>query len=107
MRRFGRTYPSGETVPANACKVTRDVLAEFFEDGLYVCIEITLMAADSGELPLGEGCMAIATPCGYPHTAPVGACRIPRAATERSRVPVQQPPNNAQEQRRCRRHTRT
>jgi hypothetical protein len=67
--RFARTFTGGETVPNNICRVMGHVLAEFFGDGPKVCLEITLMAADSGKLPLTEDCMAIATPYGYAHAA--------------------------------------
>ena len=69
VRRFRRTFEQDEKVPNNICKVIRHILGEFFGDGPCVCIEITLMAADSGKLPLDEDCMAIATPGKYPHTA--------------------------------------
>ncbi len=69
VERFGRIYGPEEVVPANICKVMTHVLSEFFGDGPRVCIEITLMAADSGELPLSEDCMAIVTPQGYAQTA--------------------------------------
>ncbi|HUS47278.1 MAG TPA: hypothetical protein VM098_04110 [Phycisphaerae bacterium] len=48
------------------------VLAEFFGDGPKVCLEIALMAADSGKLPLDVDCIAIATPSSY--------CDLPDAA---------------------------
>ena len=69
--RFGRTFADGERIPDNICRVMGHILAEFFGDGPKVCLEITLMAADSGELPLDEDCMAIATPGGYSHAAVV------------------------------------
>lgn len=69
VERFGKTFEEDETVPNNICKVMGHILAEFFGDGPKVCLEITLMAADSGELPLSEDCMAIATPGGYSHAA--------------------------------------
>ena len=67
--RFGRTFAEDERIPNNICKVMGHLLGEFFGDGPKVCLEITLMAADSGELPLDEDCMAIATPGGYSHAA--------------------------------------
>ena len=67
--RFGRTFADDERIPNNICKVMGHLLAEFFGDGPKVCLEITLMAADSGELPLDEDCMAIARPGGYSHAA--------------------------------------
>lgn len=69
IERFGRTYGPDEIMPQNICKVMTHVLSEFFGDGPRVCMEIVLMAADSGELPLSEDCMAIARPHGYAHTA--------------------------------------
>jgi hypothetical protein len=69
VHRFGRTFAGDERVPDNICRVMGHLLAEFFGDGPKVCLEITLMAADSGELPLDEDCMAIATPGGYSHAA--------------------------------------
>ena len=71
IRRFRKTFGQNETVPNNVCKVIRDILGEFFGDGPCVCIEITLMAADSGKLPVEEDCMAIATAGGYSHAAMV------------------------------------
>ena len=67
--RFARTFAEGEAVPNNICKVMRHLFGEFLGDGPCVCIEITIMAADSGRLPLDEDCMAIATPGGYSHSA--------------------------------------
>lgn len=52
IERFGRTFGPDETVPSNICKVMNHVLSEFFGDGPRVCMEIALMAADSGQLPL-------------------------------------------------------
>lgn len=69
VERFGRTFESDETVPSNICKVMNHVLSEFFGDGPRVCMEIVLMAADSGQLPLADDCMAITTPHGYSHAA--------------------------------------
>lgn len=69
VERFGRTFQQNEVVPSNICKVMCQVLSEFFGDGPRVCLEITLMAADSGCLPLDEDCMAITTPNGYSHAA--------------------------------------
>jgi uncharacterized protein len=69
LQRFGRTFGPDEVAPSNACKVMSHVLSEFFGDGPRVCMEIVLMAADSGRLPLDEDCMAIVTPGGYSHAA--------------------------------------
>ncbi len=71
IERFGRTYGPDEVVPQDICKVLNHVLSEFFGDGPRVCMEIVLMAADSGQLPLSGDCMAIARPGGYAHTAMV------------------------------------
>ena len=71
IERFGRTYGADEVVPQKICKVLNHVLSEFFGDGPRVCMEIVLMAADSGRLPLSDDCMAIATPSGHAHTAMV------------------------------------
>ncbi|HUT36311.1 MAG TPA: hypothetical protein VNE39_22675 [Planctomycetota bacterium] len=50
--------------------MTGHLLAEFFGDGPKVCLEVALMAADSGQLPLDDDCMAIATPkLGFAHAA--------------------------------------
>ena len=38
---------------------------QIFGDGPRVCIEIAMMAADSGLLPLDEDCIAIACPSSY------------------------------------------
>ena len=67
--RFGRTYRDDQTVPDNVCKVLVHTLSEFFGDGPRVCMEITLMAADSGLLPLDQDCVAITRPLGYSHAA--------------------------------------
>lgn len=69
IKRFGRTFAQDEIVPSNICKIMNHVLSEFFSDGPRVCMEITLMAADSGHLPLDNDCMAIATLNGYSHAA--------------------------------------
>lgn len=67
VERFGRTFPEDEMVPNNICRVMGNILGEFFGDGPKVCLEIVLMAADSGLLPLDEDCISIATPGGYSH----------------------------------------
>ncbi len=69
VQRFGKTFQEDETIPNNICKVMGHILGEFFGDGAKVCMEIALMAADSGHLPLDQDCMAIATPGGYSHAA--------------------------------------
>lgn len=69
VERFGRTFEADETMPSNICKVMVHVLSEFFGDGPRVCLEIALMAADSGLLPLDEDCVAITRPSQYPHAA--------------------------------------
>lgn len=69
VSRFGRTFEDEEAVPNNICRVMGHILAEFFGDGPKVCLEITLMAADSGKLPLSEDCLAISTPYGYSNAA--------------------------------------
>ena len=48
------------------------LLTFLFSDGPRVCIEIALMAADSGELPLDQDCISLATPSRY--------CDLPDAA---------------------------
>lgn len=69
IERFGPTFEAEETIPSNICKVMVHVLSEFFGDGPRVCMEITLMAADSGLLPLDDDCVAITRPSQYAHTA--------------------------------------
>ena len=55
----------------NAISITYNVL-QLFSDGPRVCLEIALMAADSGELPLDADCVSIASPSSY--------CDLPDAA---------------------------
>ena len=55
----------------NAVSVLYNAL-QLFGDGPRVCLEITLMAADAGVLPLDEDCLAIACPSLY--------CDLPDAA---------------------------
>jgi len=63
----GRLPPQGAE---DVVSVISHVLAEFLGDGPKVCLEIALMAADSGRLPLDEDCMAIAAPkLGFAHAA--------------------------------------
>lgn len=69
VSRFRKTFEDEEAVPNNICKVMGHILAEFFGDGPKVCLEIALMAADSGELPLSEDCLAISIPYGYSNAA--------------------------------------
>ncbi len=45
---------------------------QLFSDGPRVCLEIALMAADSGALPLDADCISIACPSSY--------CDLPDAA---------------------------
>ncbi|NQT52464.1 hypothetical protein HQ576_10455 [bacterium] len=73
IRAYANRFHGGELPPEGAyglVSIISHVLAEFFGDGPKVCIEIALMAADSGWLPLDEDCMAIATPAGgFAHAA--------------------------------------
>jgi hypothetical protein len=55
----------------NAVSVAYNVL-QLLSDGPRVCLEIALMAADAGQLPLDEDCIAIACPSSY--------CDLPDAA---------------------------
>jgi hypothetical protein len=55
----------------NAVAIAYNVL-QLFSDGPRVCLEITLMAADSGALPLDADCISIACPSSY--------CDLPDAA---------------------------
>ena len=55
----------------NAVSILYNTL-QLFGDGPRVCLEITLMAADAGVLPLDEECLAIACPSSY--------CDLPDAA---------------------------
>jgi len=55
----------------NAVSIAYNVL-QLFSDGPRVCLEIALMAADSGELPLDADCISIACPSSY--------CDLPDAA---------------------------
>ena len=48
----------------NAVSIAYNVL-QLFSDGPRVCLEIALMAADSGELPLDADCISIACPSSY------------------------------------------
>ncbi len=47
-------------------------MLQLFSDGPRVCLEIALMAADSGALPLDADCISIACPSSY--------CDLPDAA---------------------------
>jgi hypothetical protein len=73
VQAYADRFHGGKLPPEGAedlVSVISRVLAEFFGDGPKVCLEIALMAADSGQLPLGEDCMAIATPkLGFAHAA--------------------------------------
>ncbi len=74
-RAYARRFHCSDRLPPgsrNLHDIMYNVLNEFFGDGPRVCIEITLAAADSGELPLGEDCISIATPSSY--------CDFPDAA---------------------------
>jgi hypothetical protein len=46
----------------NPLWIISQTIASPLGDGPSVCLEVTLMAADSGKLPLDEDCMAIARP---------------------------------------------
>ena len=72
---FGRAYEkrSGEQIEGKlVTQFTNNLLTYLFSDGPRVCIEIALMAADSGKLPLDQDCIALATPSRY--------CDLPDAA---------------------------
>jgi hypothetical protein len=47
---------------ANALWLISKTLCSLLGDGPSVCVEVTLMAADSGVLPLDSDCMAISCP---------------------------------------------
>jgi hypothetical protein len=62
---------AGPGGPFNPVAIIYNTL-QWFGDGPRVCIEVALMAADSGALPLDEDCIAIARPapaCNCPHAA--------------------------------------
>ena len=73
VRAYADRFHGGKVPPQGGCDIVAmvgHILAEFFGDGPKVCLEIALMAADSGQLPLDEDCMAIATPkLGFAHAA--------------------------------------
>ncbi|MDP6439691.1 MAG: hypothetical protein QGH74_08665 [Candidatus Brocadiia bacterium] len=74
-RAYARRFHRGDELPpgsADLVGIMFNVLNEFFGDGPRVCLEITLAAADSGQLPLDADCIAIATPASY--------CDLPDAA---------------------------
>lgn len=72
---FGRSYEKrtqrkmeGKIV----ARFTNELLTFLLSDGPRVCLEIALMAADSGVLPLDRDCISLATPSRY--------CDLPDAA---------------------------
>jgi uncharacterized protein len=67
--------------------IMQNVLTELLGDGPRVCLEIALVAADSGKLPLDADCMAIATPSSY-GDLPDAAVTM-RPATSRSLFSMQ------------------
>ena len=75
VRAYANRFHRGRLQPDGAYDVVATIshiLGEFFGDGPKVCLEIALMAAESGQLPLDEDCMAIATPkLGFAHAAMV------------------------------------
>ena len=74
-RAYARRFHRGDELPpgsADLIGITFNVLNEFFGDGPRVCLEITLAAADSGQLPVDADCISIATPSSY--------CDLPDAA---------------------------
>lgn len=74
-RAYAKRFHHSNELPTGASGLTRimyNILNEFFGDGPRVCLEIALAAADSGQLPLAEDCISIATPSSY--------CDLPDAA---------------------------
>jgi len=74
-RAYARRFHRSDELPpgsADLIGIMCHVLNEFFGDGPRLCLEITLSAADSGQLPLDADCISIATPSSY--------CDLPDAA---------------------------
>ncbi len=74
-RAYARRFHGADELPpgsSDLVAMTFNVLNELFGDGPRVCVEIALVAADSGELPLDADCICIATPSSY--------CDLPDAA---------------------------
>ena len=72
---FGRAYEkrSGHRLEGElVAQLCNNMLTYLFSDGPRVCIEIALMAADAGVLPVDEDCISLATPSRY--------CDLPDAA---------------------------
>ena len=64
-RAYARRFHCSDKLPPGSADlggIMYNVLNEFFGDGPRVCLEITLAAADSGQLPLDADCISIATP---------------------------------------------
>jgi hypothetical protein len=57
-------------------------ISSLFGDGPSVCVEITLMAADSGLLPLGQDCLAIARPRPASHAPDAALVIHPRQTAQ-------------------------
>ena len=66
----------------NALWVISQTIASLLGDGPFVCLEITLMAADSGLLPLDQDCLAISRPRPASH-APDAALVLHPQTTQR------------------------
>ena len=72
---YARRFHKGDELPSGSkdlIPIIFNVLNELFGDGPRVCLEVALVAADSGELPLDTDCISIATPSSY--------CDLPDAA---------------------------
>jgi len=59
---LGRMAQACQSGPLNPLWLMAHAIGSLLGDGPAVCIEIVLMAADSGQLPLDEDCMAISCP---------------------------------------------
>jgi len=60
--RLNEVITKGLCGEINPLWIMSQTIASLLGDGPAVCLEVTLMAADSGKLPLDEDCMAIARP---------------------------------------------
>lgn len=75
VERFARSYQRRTKRafdPPALTQFTNELLTFLFSDGPRLCVEVAMMAADSGLLPLDEDCIVIATPSRY--------CDLPDAA---------------------------
>ena len=80
MADYGRVINKVRSGEISPTWLVTQTLERLFGDGLCVCLEVSMMAADSGKLPLGCDCQAIACPNPASHAPDAAVILQPQKA---------------------------